>query len=600
MNTMQRCPMSAFFFAFVLIGGSVGGQTTTVGRPPVYVDANLGSDVSGTGSQANPWLTITHALAQVTPPVEIHVAPGLYDAALGEVYPLTLDAGISLIGAGMGQTVLQGSMMSTVPGQPGILVGAQQGHASPDGIYALTIEWYGIGIYASNTTGSFEIRTCEIKNCGSQGIGIFGDPVSGGSALIENCFIHDMPEGIFIYASSPVGSTVRGCTVINTAQGASGFMAAFTDNVVRNSSQFGAFVGSSGPDIEVARNIITNSGDFGLSAGGSGTAFARVHDNLIVGAGDHGMQLLNNVSSPPHLVYNNTLVNTGPVGIKFQTPVFFTMQNTTIGARLWNNLISGSPKALEAIPLTPSQCGSPCFSTSGTVTLEGGNLSDLPPLQCGPNPGVAPPCIPQSSGPFQFADPMNEDYTLVAGSPGVDEGVPMGQFQGFFDFAGRIRSVDGDGDGVPLPDVGAFELNPGPTNGVLAIGNGCSVFSTDPSTFPPLTSFGGAPTPGNAAFGFDVFGSFPFLPTFMTVAYDLAPHREPLLNPRCVVWLDLGTALPPLFAAGTLDASGHWLIPAPIPAVPALSGFGLHLQGLIHDPASGITALTNALQVIIP
>ena len=616
MNTKTQNLMMTLLLTLSLVSASVFAQTTTVGRPQVFVDANLGSDATGTGSQTNPWQTITHALTQVTPPVEIHIAAGLYDTALGESFPLNLGAGIALIGAGMGQTVIQGQGMPNMPGQSGgvgIMLPAQQNHAPPDGLYRLTFEHFDFAVFAvqgsplsSHATGMIRVCECEFSNIIISGVSLGYASLTSIGLVMEDCFIHDIPTGSGVQVASTNSSApsiVRRCTILNIATGVSGSnFAALTDNIIRNAASFGAFVSNSQSPLEVARNVITNSGDYGLGVGSPSTgSTARVHDNLIVGAGNEGMRLLNTALNPPHLVYHNTLVNTGPVAIKFQATG--TTLTLAVAARLWNNLISGSTCPLEGIPLGPNQCSIPCFAnTAGTVIDEGGNLSDMPVVpasNCAPTGFAVIPVIPQSSGPFQFADPANEDYTLVAGSPGVDEGAPMGQFQGFFDFLGNIRSVDGDGDGVPLPDVGAFELNPGPTNGVLAIGHGCSVFSTDPATFPPLTAVGGAPTPGNASFGFDVFGSFPNLPTFMTVAYDLAPHREPLLNPRCVVWLDLGTALPPLFASGTLDATGHWLIPAPLPNIPALSGFGLHLQGLIHDPASGITALTNALEIVI-
>ena len=74
-----------------------------------YVDAVNGSNSTGNGSAAAPWKTITYALSQVgDPPSEIHVAPGNYNAALGESFPLVMESGTSLLGAGYTTTLISG------------------------------------------------------------------------------------------------------------------------------------------------------------------------------------------------------------------------------------------------------------------------------------------------------------------------------------------------------------------------------------------------------------------------------------------------------------------------------------------------------------
>ena len=75
-----------------------------------YVDAVNGSDVTGDGSVGAPWQTISHALSQVAAPgSEIRVAAGMYDEALGESFPLTMNPGVSLSGVGYTDTVIWGN-----------------------------------------------------------------------------------------------------------------------------------------------------------------------------------------------------------------------------------------------------------------------------------------------------------------------------------------------------------------------------------------------------------------------------------------------------------------------------------------------------------
>lgn len=67
-----------------------------------YVDAVHGSDANTGTSPAQAWLTISYALA-VVPGGDahtIHVAPGLYDSALGESFALPLRHQITIVGDG--------------------------------------------------------------------------------------------------------------------------------------------------------------------------------------------------------------------------------------------------------------------------------------------------------------------------------------------------------------------------------------------------------------------------------------------------------------------------------------------------------------------
>jgi hypothetical protein len=62
-----------------------------------YVNQTTGDD-SNNGSQASPWATISYAVATADSLITIHVAPGTYNAASGETFPITLKYGQKLIG----------------------------------------------------------------------------------------------------------------------------------------------------------------------------------------------------------------------------------------------------------------------------------------------------------------------------------------------------------------------------------------------------------------------------------------------------------------------------------------------------------------------
>ncbi len=77
-------------------------RTPTTGQS-FYVDASKGSDANP-GTESSPFRTITKALSVALPGgpgvigSTIQVAPGLYDAALGERFPLVVPDGVTLIG----------------------------------------------------------------------------------------------------------------------------------------------------------------------------------------------------------------------------------------------------------------------------------------------------------------------------------------------------------------------------------------------------------------------------------------------------------------------------------------------------------------------
>ena len=86
--------------ALVLCIGSPAAFAAAVGGGTYYVSGS-GDDSTGDGSEANPWRTITHAVAQAGGGAPtIFVGAGTYEEAAGEDFPIKLDehdrAGISI------------------------------------------------------------------------------------------------------------------------------------------------------------------------------------------------------------------------------------------------------------------------------------------------------------------------------------------------------------------------------------------------------------------------------------------------------------------------------------------------------------------------
>jgi hypothetical protein len=68
------------------------------GVTTVFVSATAGNDATGSGNCAAPYKTISKAVVGTTNGAVIRAAPGTYNTALGETFPINLPAGVSLIG----------------------------------------------------------------------------------------------------------------------------------------------------------------------------------------------------------------------------------------------------------------------------------------------------------------------------------------------------------------------------------------------------------------------------------------------------------------------------------------------------------------------
>ncbi|MBN2199615.1 MAG: DUF1565 domain-containing protein [Candidatus Aminicenantes bacterium] len=75
----------------------------------LYADAVNGNDGSGDGSSSNPFRTIGAALQNSSSGMTVIVNPGVYDAALGESFPLLLREGVTLRGVDAGQVTVDGT-----------------------------------------------------------------------------------------------------------------------------------------------------------------------------------------------------------------------------------------------------------------------------------------------------------------------------------------------------------------------------------------------------------------------------------------------------------------------------------------------------------
>jgi len=185
-------------------GGAPAGNPQPQDLTAYYVDAGSGSD-GNAGTQGSPLKTITAALALVTTGDTIFVAPGTYDAALGEAFPLMVPPNVTLEGdvANRGD----GATPTLVSGHGPIGPGNVQ-HAAllpEDGVVlrGLTIE---AGVAAIDRYGlwiqdaTVEVHDCTFSMNSYAGLAIWG----GGDSDIHDNTIRGTSYSAFVAGSGAV------------------------------------------------------------------------------------------------------------------------------------------------------------------------------------------------------------------------------------------------------------------------------------------------------------------------------------------------------------------------------------------------------------
>ncbi len=166
----------------------------------VFVNPTTGNN-AGDGSQQAPFKTLTHALSVAPANSIISLAPGLYNSANGETFPLMLKSGVTVQGepADRGQNVIiQGSgqyLSRTFARQQITVLGSDRA-----GLRGVTVsnpdsQGYGLWIESSSPIVSDSTFTQN----GHDGVSIVGNSAP---ILKNNYFYQNGANGITIYGTS--------------------------------------------------------------------------------------------------------------------------------------------------------------------------------------------------------------------------------------------------------------------------------------------------------------------------------------------------------------------------------------------------------------
>jgi hypothetical protein len=200
----------------------------------------------------------------------------------------------------------------------------------------------------------------------------------------------------------------------------------------------------------ITRNIVTGndapqSGSFGGFGGGIAVYRTRatITNNLVIGNhADYKGAGLDVYRSPLALISNNTIVDNvsdgfaGGIGLSNTGPVVMT-----------NNILTGNSASTGGG--MDSYSSRPVVRYSDIWNNLPSNFSGMTdPIGTGGNISTDP----------LYTDPLLLDYSLPAGSPGIDTGSSLNAPPD--DILQQTRPLDGDSDGAPRYDMGVYELRP--------------------------------------------------------------------------------------------------------------------------------------------
>jgi len=424
-------------------------------RAATYYVATGGNDATGDGSQGAPFATLSNAYAKVVASGEagvIQVADGTYQPTA----PVALSSAVEIVGndADPSQVVFDGQHKY------------KHASVSSDGVFIHGITFHrGLNDKTAGLTGyptgdfygygcSFEMNAGTVSNCViSAGKGGYTGSLSiWGSAKVLDSVIKDgsntdtgnAGRGGCVKMSG--NAVVRGCTLTGGSVKGGGCGAYVLGNAL--------LVGC-----VVSNNAATATGS-GIRTAGNGVVsncIIRANGSASTGGGGvymDGGRLVNS------LVFGNTATFGGGV---YLANANARVVNCTIADNIATGINGANLYRDKAAQTINTLVAGGVYSLAGTDTT---SFFGDDPL---------------------FVDAANGNYRLRGASPCIDAGTAQTWSADATDISGATaRVIDGDNDGTPAVDIGAYEYDPAAVSTP-----GCGFYTANPATasYPATVTF---------------------------------------------------------------------------------------------------------------
>jgi len=225
------------------------------------VSASSGSDRAA-GSRTAPLRTLTQALSRARAGTVIQLAPGLYNLASGEQFPLVVPAGVVLLGneSNKGEGILiegGGGYRSGILGEQVVSV-ILQGNSQIRGVTVSNKDSNGTGVWIESTEPL--VQNCTVRNCGREGMVVLG---SANPLVRDNLFLQNQTSGITLLRNSKgeVWGNVCRQMPLGIAMGDNSASLIANNQLLENKTGM-AIAGSASPVLR--NNRIENSSESGL------------------------------------------------------------------------------------------------------------------------------------------------------------------------------------------------------------------------------------------------------------------------------------------------------------------------------------------------